>query len=160
MPLRKQGVEVDVFEREEAWDERAAVAARDESAAVVEGVVEEHSGSRVPAGHVPAELSLRNLEELSAHVADSSFLERRAPERRLHEPYPELYKPLCRRAAFTGMPYDAAQRTCRELNSARDPTASASEESVPEPRFRAADCCGARDAAVAAERRQDRSICG
>ncbi|CAM5666588.1 Kynurenine 3-monooxygenase [Streptomyces alboniger] len=158
--------------------ERAGFAARDEGAAVVEDVVEEYSGSRVPAGHALAELSLRNLEELSAHVADSSFLERRALERRLHELYPDLYKPLYQLVAFTSMPYDAAQRTSRELSSALDSlcesrdlcrdqddiisefvekfgdafdrdlragsTASVSEESIPERRFRAGGRCGAR----------------
>ncbi|MGI5350344.1 amino acid adenylation domain-containing protein [Streptomyces sp. CA-250714] len=98
--------------------ERARFAARDGSAAVVAEVAEEYSRSRVSAGHALAELSLRNLQELSAHVADSSFLQHRALERRLHELHPELYTPLYQLVAFTSTPYDAAQRTYRELSSA------------------------------------------
>ncbi|GAA2929668.1 hypothetical protein GCM10020221_26830 [Streptomyces thioluteus] len=57
--------------------------------AVMENIVEKYSGTRVAAGHALAELSLRNLQELSAHVTSPSFHERRALERRLHEQYPD-----------------------------------------------------------------------
>ncbi|MFC4494597.1 FAD-dependent oxidoreductase [Streptomyces ovatisporus] len=88
--------------------------------AVVENVVEKYSGMRVAAGHALAELSLNNLQELSAHVTSPSFLERRALERRLHELYPEVYTPLYQLVAFTRIPYDVAQQRHRKLSSALD----------------------------------------
>ncbi|WP_107655729.1 FAD-dependent oxidoreductase [Nocardia suismassiliense] len=89
-------------------------------ATVAEVVVDEYSDVRVKAGHALAELSLRNLTELSAHVNDPMFLARRALERRLHELRPELYTPLYQLVAFTHMPYDAAQRVHDESSAVLD----------------------------------------
>ncbi|MFF3544731.1 FAD-dependent oxidoreductase [Streptomyces platensis] len=88
--------------------------------AMVENVVEKYSGTRVAAGHALADLSLRNLQELSDHVTSSAFLERSALERQLHERHPELFTPLYQLVAFTRMPYDVAQQTFRRLTSALD----------------------------------------
>ncbi|GAA2923112.1 NAD(P)/FAD-dependent oxidoreductase [Streptomyces thioluteus] len=98
--------------------ESARSGARYADGAVMENIVEKYSGTRVAAGHALAELSLRNLQELSAHVTSPSFHERRALERRLHEQYPELYTPLYQLVAFTSTPYDVAQQTHRRLSSA------------------------------------------
>ncbi|MCE7000429.1 FAD-dependent monooxygenase [Saccharothrix sp. S26] len=83
-------------------------------------VVAEYSDIRVRAGHALAELSLRNLEELSDRVDSSSFLARRALERRLHEVHPDLFTPLYQLVAFTTMSYDTAQRVHAELSAALD----------------------------------------
>ncbi|MCM6778270.1 FAD-dependent monooxygenase [Nocardia sp. CDC159] len=91
-----------------------------DSAVAARAVAEQYSDVRVRAGHTLAELSLRNLEELSDHVNDPLFLARRALERRLHELWPELYTPLYQLVAFTHMPYDAAERVHRELSAALD----------------------------------------
>ncbi|WP_051791391.1 FAD-dependent oxidoreductase [Amycolatopsis jejuensis] len=80
----------------------------------------EYSRSRVPVGHALADLSLRNLEELSSHVTDPAFLDRRALERRLHQQHPESYTPLYQLVAFTSTPYDAVQRMDRERSAALD----------------------------------------
>ncbi|WP_280395939.1 FAD-dependent oxidoreductase [Nocardia brasiliensis] len=89
-------------------------------ATVAEVVADEYSDVRVKAGHALAELSLRNLEELSDHVNNPAFLERRALERRLHELRPDLFTPLYQLVAFTHMPYDAAQRAHRETSEVLD----------------------------------------
>ncbi|WP_405162966.1 FAD-dependent monooxygenase [Nocardia sp. NBC_01499] len=89
-------------------------------ATVAEVVVDEYSDVRVKAGHALAELSMRNLDELSDHVNSPLFLARRALERRLHELRPELYTPLYQLVAFTHMPYDAAQRLHQETSAALD----------------------------------------
>ncbi len=88
--------------------------------AVAQVVAEQYSDVRVKAGHALAELSLRNLEELSDHVNDPLFLARRALERRLHELWPELYTPLYQMVAFSHMSYDAAQRTHHQRSAALD----------------------------------------
>ncbi|MFE9581351.1 FAD-dependent oxidoreductase [Nocardia sp. NPDC006044] len=87
---------------------------------VAEVVVDEYSAVRVRAGHALAELSMRNLEELSDHVNSPLFLERKALERRLHELRPDLYTPLYQLVAFTHMPYDAVQRVQRETSAVLD----------------------------------------
>ncbi|WP_018681052.1 FAD-dependent oxidoreductase [Actinokineospora enzanensis] len=79
-----------------------------------------YSEARVRSGHALADLSLRNLEELSDKVNSTAFLARRAMERRLHELHPELYTPLYQMVAFTDTPYDAAQDRHRELGAELD----------------------------------------
>ncbi|MFI5778975.1 FAD-dependent oxidoreductase [Nocardia sp. NPDC051570] len=83
-------------------------------------VAEKYSQVRVKAGHALAELSLRNLDELSDHVNNPRFLARRALERRLHELRPELFTPLYQLVAFSHTPYDAARRVHTELSSVLD----------------------------------------
>ena len=88
--------------------------------AVAGMVAEAYSEARVSAGHALAELSLRNLDELSNQVDSADFLARRALERRLHELYPELYVPLYQLVAFTTVPYDEARRLHRESTETLD----------------------------------------
>lgn len=88
--------------------------------AVVEAVVAEFSRRRVPAGHALAELSMRNLQELSADVSNADFLSRKALERRLHELHPDLFTPLYQMVAFTDVPYDAARDMHRAFSAALD----------------------------------------
>lgn len=100
--------------------EKFQFARRDESGTIVEAVADEYSDARVKAGHALAELSLRNLEELSDHVNSRAFLARRALERRLHELHPDLFTPLYQLVAFTNVPYDAVQRMHDEFGAVLD----------------------------------------
>ncbi|MGW4277648.1 FAD-dependent oxidoreductase [Streptomyces seoulensis] len=100
--------------------EKFRFARREEDETLVEAAVGEYSDVRVKAGHALAELSLRNLEELSDHVNSLAFLDRRALERRLHELHPELFTPLYQLVAFTNVPYDVAQRMHGEFSAVLD----------------------------------------
>ncbi|RLK58167.1 FAD-dependent oxidoreductase [Actinokineospora cianjurensis] len=86
----------------------------------VDVTLAEYSAVRVRAGHALADLSLRNLEELSEQVDSSTFLARRALERRLHELHPDLFTPLYQLVAFSTTSYDTAQRVHQEFSTALD----------------------------------------
>jgi kynurenine 3-monooxygenase len=100
--------------------EAARFGSREPSGAIAEAIVAEYSRRRVGAGHALADLSMRNLEELSANVSSTAFLSRKALERRLHELHPDLFTPLYQLVAFTDVPYDAARERYRVFSAALD----------------------------------------
>ena len=55
------------------------------------------------------ELALKNFEEMSNKVMDSSFLERKKIEAKLHELYPQDWVPLYTMVTFSHIPYSQAQ---------------------------------------------------
>jgi len=65
---------------------------------------------RKPSMDAMADLCIVHFEELFDLVGKPGFLKRREIERRIHELYPELYRPLYSMIAFTCMPYEEALR--------------------------------------------------
>ncbi len=68
------------------------------------------SAARQAPGDAIAELSLANLQELSAHTGERRYQARRALERELHRRCPEAFTPLYARVAFSRVPYDEVLR--------------------------------------------------
>ncbi|MGY1456681.1 FAD-dependent oxidoreductase [Streptomyces sp. SS8] len=71
----------------------------------VRAAAAEFSELRVAPGQAIADLSMANLEELSAHIDDELFHMRKGLERRLHQRYPEDFAQLYQLVAFTRIPY-------------------------------------------------------
>ncbi|WP_433544715.1 FAD-dependent oxidoreductase [Streptomyces sp. CA-294286] len=76
----------------------------------IRAAVSDFSALRVAPGQAIADLSMANLEELSAHIDDELFHLRKALERRLHQRYPRDYTQLYQLVAFTRTPYDEVVR--------------------------------------------------
>ncbi|MEU6083148.1 NAD(P)/FAD-dependent oxidoreductase [Streptomyces sp. NPDC047108] len=76
----------------------------------IRAAVAEFSELRVAPGQAIADLSLTNLEELSAHIDDELFHLRKRLERRLHQRYPQEFTQLYQLVAFTRTPYDEIAR--------------------------------------------------
>jgi len=66
---------------------------------------------RKPSMDAMADLCIEHFEELFDLVGDPAFLKRREIERRIHELYPGLFRPLYSMIAFTCMPYEEALRS-------------------------------------------------
>ncbi|RAY12760.1 FAD-dependent monooxygenase [Actinomadura craniellae] len=84
-------------------------AAGDPVAGVTRAVAE-YSELRVAPGHAITDLSLANLEELSARVDDERFHARKRLERLLGRRCPGDFMPLYQMVAFTHMPYHEVVR--------------------------------------------------
>lgn len=76
----------------------------------IRAAVAEFSGLRVAPGQAIADLSLANLEELSAHIDDERFHLRKELERRLQRRHPRDFTQLYQLVAFTRTPYDKIVR--------------------------------------------------
>jgi glutamate/tyrosine decarboxylase-like PLP-dependent enzyme/2-polyprenyl-6-methoxyphenol hydroxylase-like FAD-dependent oxidoreductase len=61
--------------------------------------------TRKAPGDAIADLSLTNLQELTAHTGDDTYHVRRGLERTLHMHYPDNFLPLYHMVAFTNIPY-------------------------------------------------------
>lgn len=83
-------------------------------------LAQDYSAERLGPGHALADLSMRNLQELSSDVADPGYHDRKDLERRIHEQHPEVFNPLYQIVAFSSTPYDVAQRTHAELSEVLD----------------------------------------
>lgn len=110
--------------------------------AAVRAAVAEFSEMRGAPGQAIADLSLANLQELSAHVDDEAFHLRKALERRLHRHYPQEFAQLYHLVAFTRVPYDEIVRRSRwdkevldELCARFDPRTQAGEIIARYPEF-------------------------
>ncbi|MCX2968306.1 MULTISPECIES: FAD-dependent oxidoreductase [Streptomyces] len=78
--------------------------------AAIRAAVARFSELRVAPGQAIADLSMANLEELSARIDDERFHLRKAVERRLHQRYPRDFTQLYQLVAFTRVPYDEIVR--------------------------------------------------
>ncbi|RYI20609.1 FAD-dependent monooxygenase [Dermacoccus sp. 147Ba] len=110
-----------------SFEDVAAVTRLVEQAALSGGLArsaptltQEYSAERTSPGHALADLSMRNLQELSSDVDDPGFHARKDLERRIHEQHPELFNPLYQTVAFSSTPYDVAQRAHAELSEMLD----------------------------------------
>ncbi|MEU6484249.1 NAD(P)/FAD-dependent oxidoreductase [Streptomyces sp. NPDC046887] len=81
--------------------------------AAIQDAVADFSRLRVGPGQAIADLSMANLEELSAHIDDELFHLRKGLERRLHQRYPRDFTQQYQLVAFTRTPYDEIVRRAK-----------------------------------------------
>jgi kynurenine 3-monooxygenase len=84
------------------------------------GVFAAFEGRRKPSMDAMADLCIEHFEELFELVGNPEFLRQREIERRIHELYPELYRPLYSMISFSCMPYEEALRIDRRQRAVID----------------------------------------